>query len=400
MPPIRIGTLNSFMHADVPEASAPVGLRELGPFNALPRMPFARNNLCLSQDDSDFLRYLRGLAIIGIVVAHLGGWVLPPYSSFVHVVVPVFFFLSGSVSYYSFRRSPTTASYLKKRLVGLLIPYYLACFLSILVFRLTHASFPEITRNTVLTWLTIRPTEHLSGFPLGQVWFLHTLLILVLVSPFYFILYMRNPAILAVLVAISLVLAGMQTFQDFHAALVFCGHNLYKPAILSVFFVAGFAYFGEERLKNPWLLSAVAIASLVLAVSTVLIGDLRVDFSYHTYSPDLYYLAGSTAAIALLLATQKMLLNICRRFRFVGSSLRFTDRYTFGIFLLHSLAIWGVERYLDLAHPQGSLVLFAIMKFTLVMLLSCALAVPFGRVSNWLIALCLTAQKQPARATA
>jgi peptidoglycan/LPS O-acetylase OafA/YrhL len=46
----------------------------------------------LSDADSHFLAYLRGIAILVIVFLHVGGgWFFIPYSGFLQVFVPVFF---------------------------------------------------------------------------------------------------------------------------------------------------------------------------------------------------------------------------------------------------------------------------------------------------------------------
>jgi peptidoglycan/LPS O-acetylase OafA/YrhL len=341
---------------------------------------------CLRRDDSRFLANLRGLAIIGIVLDHLGGWIFPPYTGFIAVIVPVFFFVSGSVSYCSFLRSSSTSDYLHKRLVGLLIPYYLACLFCILVYVLTHLSVPTITLGTVVAWLTICPTQDLEGFPLGQVWFLHTLAIIVLISPLFFALYARKPRLLFLSLLVPLALSAVQVVYDVHAAFIILGQNLYKPAVHCFFFIAGFVYFSTKCLHSKWFLSTMTAGGLLLAIGLVFAFDLRVDYTYHTFSPDLYYVAGSAAAIGALLLCQDTLLRICANVRLIAWPLNFAYRYTFSIFLLHSFAIWAAERYLGLVSPQGNYVLYAIAKSTFVMVLTCILAIPFARACDWLIA--------------
>jgi peptidoglycan/LPS O-acetylase OafA/YrhL len=342
----------------------------------------------LADNDSRFLAYLRGLAIIGIVLSHLGGWLFPPYTNFILVVVPLFFFISGTVSYYSFLRSSTTSQYLQKRLTSLLVPYYLACLLCLFVYMLTHSSLPEITLGTLGAWLAIRPTRDLQGFPLGQVWFLNTLAVILIVSPLYYILFERKPRLASLLLLLPVALAAVQLVHDVHTLFVICGQNLYKPLVHSFFFIAGFIYFSTKHLHGKWLLPVTTGGSLLIAVGLVFAFHLRVDYSYHTFSPDLYYVAGSAAAIGAFLLCENMLLHICAKVRPIAWILDFAYRYTFAIFLLHSFAIWAAERYLGLVSPQGNFVLYAVAKFTFVVVLTCLLAVPFTRISDWLVAKC------------
>ncbi len=190
----------------------------------------------LSEEDSRYLRYLRGLAIIGVVLVHLGGWIWPPYSSFLVVVVPLFFFVSGAVSYPSYYRSATIRQYLFKRITSLLVPYYLASILCILVLAFRQQAFPAMSANEVLAWLTIRPPVDLQGFPFGQTWFLHTLAVIIVASPLYFtVIAHRNQAGLFLLLAVPLIVSAVELVYDIRGVLVLGGHSLYKPAIHSFF---------------------------------------------------------------------------------------------------------------------------------------------------------------------
>ena len=64
--------------------------------------------LKLTADDSQFLAILRALAILVIMLGHAGllFWLHRPHSEFLHVVVALFFFISGAVAYPSWVRNP------------------------------------------------------------------------------------------------------------------------------------------------------------------------------------------------------------------------------------------------------------------------------------------------------
>ena len=58
--------------------------------------------ISFSREDSQFLAYLRSLSILVIVFGHIGlFWVYKPYSEFLHVFIPIFFFISGADWKYS-----------------------------------------------------------------------------------------------------------------------------------------------------------------------------------------------------------------------------------------------------------------------------------------------------------
>ncbi len=78
--------------------------------------------------------------------------------------------------------------------INLMVPYYLLCILSLIVFIITQGHLPSPNFGNILCWLQIRPTQ--MPFPIGQVWFLNTLFIIFLFSPLYFRLYKGNKYLL------------------------------------------------------------------------------------------------------------------------------------------------------------------------------------------------------------
>lgn len=90
----------------------------------------------LSQNNSNSLR---GIVAIAIVLQHFSGWFIRPYflipfKHFGYLGVALFFFLSGYGLYYSFKNKEDYLKFFwKKRLLSLLIPYYIANILYIIV---------------------------------------------------------------------------------------------------------------------------------------------------------------------------------------------------------------------------------------------------------------------------
>jgi len=348
-------------------------------------------NRTLSSDDSRFLAYSRGMAILVIVFGHVGGfWFLPPYSEFLYVFVPVFFFLSGAVSYFSYLRSKTTAEYLRKRLIGLLVPYYLLCILSLTVYVGVRATLPALSLGKVVSWLSIRPTGDITGFPMSQVWFLHTLFVISGISPAYFWLYHRKPWFLLSLMFLSIALSGIQIVTRIDNYFFLAGNNLYTPIVHSFFYILGFAYFSSSSLRSKRLLCAAVLFCLILGIGILILWRLDADYTYHTHPPDLYYVAGSLAAIGGWLISKETLLGMCKKLPLVARVLSFTYRYTFPIYLLHTFSIYLCEELFGLVEPQGHYVRYGIIKLTLVLIVTCVLSIPFGALSTSLTRLCIT----------
>jgi peptidoglycan/LPS O-acetylase OafA/YrhL len=174
----------------------------------------------------------------------------------------------------------------------------------------------------------------------------------------------------------------VQLFVDVHRLFDVAENNLYKPTVHSIFYVLGFVYFSSDVLRRKWVLAASVVCGLVLSVGLVALFRLRVDYVFHTFSPDVYYVSGSLAAIAALLLLQPATLRACRRLPSAGRVLDFMHRYTFPIFLLHACAIYLTEELLGLVHPTGAYVLYGMAKFTIVLASTCVMSIPFGYLSD------------------
>nr|MBP7548072.1 acyltransferase [Corallincola sp.] len=307
------------------------------------------NAITMDRDSSELLALLRSLAIITIVVGHVGlFWLKRPWTEFLHVTVPLFFFISGAVSYYAFCRTPSVSSYLIKRSVGLLIPYYLMAVLALLFFIIDHQQLPQWSIESAWRWLTIAPNNALMPFPLGQVWFLNVLLIICLISPLLFRLIQRRSKLLWCWLAVAVLLAALQHGWILGSQFWLLLHNFYKPVVHSLFFVLGALWLSHAShwpaLRFGWLTALLLLATVTMALGL----DLEIDYAFHTYYPDLYYVSGSLAAIAACCALQQPLLWLYRR-PLLRPLFAFFFTHTLSVYLLHSLVIYGCDRWLSQA---------------------------------------------------
>lgn len=348
------------------------------------------SNDWIKQRDSDFLLVLRALSIFIIVAGHLGAfWIWRPWSEFLHVFVPIFFFISGAVSYNAYLKSNSVVFYLKKRIIGILIPYYCICILALIVFVLIHGKLPSFSLDNLLRWLTITPSNALMPFPLGQVWFLHTLSIIIFASPGIFWLYRRSflfPVLLFCPIALSL----LQHKFNIGPCLIISGHNLYTPLVHSLFFCLGFLVFNISKLRSRYFLISAIVASALLSIIFVKGLRLNPDYAFHIYYPDFYYVAGSLCSIWIFILLQSQIVHIYAKFTFVQITIRFFFKYTFAIYLLHSFAIFFVEEVFGLVHPQQVTVTYAITKFSFVFAITLVLSPMFSKISSSLIKVIVT----------
>jgi peptidoglycan/LPS O-acetylase OafA/YrhL len=321
----------------------------------------------LNKRDSAFINQLRGLSMLCIVLGHLGlFWLYTPFTELLHSMVPVFFFVSGVVAYYTLKSAKTVRQFYVKRFVGLLVPYYLACVLSIAVYLAIYRAFPTFDWSLLIRWMTISPTRKSMPFPLGQVWFLHALAIITVLLPWIMASLRRSTPIALLLLLPVLIVSYVQLFDRIDRSFYALGHNFYQALIAFAFVTFGATWFLDERIRRRSVVWTIFLVSVAVAVGSIIGLGLDIDLSKHAYAPNLYYLSMGYAAIALLLLAQPVIERLCSVFTRIDYWLQFFGRHSYSIFLLHTFFIWGSEQWLGLV-DVGESPVHAILKVTFVL---------------------------------
>jgi peptidoglycan/LPS O-acetylase OafA/YrhL len=329
----------------------------------------------LAQDDSDFLRLVRAGCILVIVLSHVGVvWFWPPYSQVLQVANPIFFFMSGAVGYYAFARSPGTGVYLNRRLVQLLVPYYLFCLFVLGVHVLETGALPSLSVANLVRWLTVTPSQELMPFPLGQLWFLHTLAVITLLSPLLFRAYDKARVALWLVMAGALLASIVQLRWNLAGHLQWGGHNLFRPLVHGLFYCLGFHVYDRARLRSKGVLWTAAAVSAAGSAALVAYAGVSGDYSRHVGSPDLYLVLGGVGSVSLLLLCSAGLVRLLRAARGGEAAVRFLFTHTFSIYLVHTFAIFAVEQVLGLGSSRRMTLVEGGVKLVLVLLLTLALA--------------------------
>lgn len=336
----------------------------------------------LSDKDSRFFSYLRAVSIFVIVFGHVGGfWIYRPYSEFLHVFVAVFFFISGAVNANALA-SLTPFQFIAKRLLALYTPYILLCSLVLIFYLATRMDTPLLSYESLWRWVTIIPLNSLSPFPVGQVWFLHALALIVVIAPILHGLFLNQKKLLACYLAIVVLLASAQLFFDLDDYFFIALHNLYQPLIHSVFFVFGFIYVGLIGSIRRTHLCVVAVVCVIFECLLTLGAGYSIDYSEHTYAPDIVYLLGCFAAIAIILMCKNSIVEFFGRSIIFTAPLDFLFKHTFSIFLIHSFVIFLADDVVGIKSFFTSSIVYAVAKLVFVLIGTALLAVPFSWLSG------------------
>jgi fucose 4-O-acetylase-like acetyltransferase len=341
-----------------------------------------RSDNWLQHSDSEYLKVLRALSIVMIVFGHVGGaWFYRPWTEFISIFVAIFFFISGAVSYNGFLKSYTTKDYLIKRIIGLIVPYYITCLIALIVYIFVNASLPAVSANNLLRWITISPRLDMMPFQLGQIWFLQTLMIITLISPILFITYMRYKIIFIIFLCCSVVASAFQLKYNIAPLFDFNYLNLFKPLVYSLFYCVGFIIIDKPRLRTPvftWSASGLLLLISILLVKTL---HLNPDYGYQPF-PNLYYVTGSLCAIWIFLLLKSFIMNIYTASPIIQKIVIFLFYNTFAIFLLHTFSIFIAEDILGIVNPLQKTITYGIFKLSVVLVITLAIVPVFTKISS------------------
>jgi len=346
------------------------------------------SEIVVSNSDRVFINRLRGFSILRVVLAHLGlAWIFLPYSQMISTMLPSLFFVSGAVSFSSFTRANDKLYFLKRRLMTLVIPIYLVVFLAFLtIFVFTQQWLFSL--DGLSRWLLLNPRKYVMPFPLGQVWFLHTLALLVLISFPLFYFSLKKKVLFNCVIVCSILLSVSQIFYEIGPMLIIHEHNLFKPLVFIGFYLFGALWISNVKDFEVNKCFIACLVCIVISVGLFLVSDASILMADHVYFPDGYYVFLSYAMVFLFLATKIQINYILDHLYWLDRFLIFVSKYAYGIFILHSLMIYLVEEYLDLRGVFNTG--FAIvLKIIIVITASCIFAVPLSKLSNKCLAITL-----------
>ena len=230
----------------------------------------------------------------------------------------------------------------------------------------------------------MRQSSQIMPFPIGQIWWLQTLLLLSLWAPVLFWLNHKNAKYNWLIIIFCIFLSTAQLLSDESLKISFLGFSFYKPIFYTAFYIFGFFYTTKkEYFTKSFVINYIIIG---LAGSLILIYalDLNISYAIHCFPPDLYYALGSLFIIGILLLTKKYFIKITNTYKIFTFFLKFFYKHTFSIFLLHTFSIYFCENYLWFILPKEKNILYALIKFPSVLLITCLISIPFTAIARQL----------------
>lgn len=330
----------------------------------------------MNAQDSIYINRLRGASILRVVLGHLGlGWILLPYSSYIGVFLSILFFCSGYVFIYLFNRSKSVGEYIYRRMLGVVLPFYLVYLFSLVIFILMGSSSFKWDWYKLFQILIIAPDIKDMPYPLGQIWYLRVLVFCTLVSPIFFLMAKKSIFTLLLPVLIAVIFASIQLQLKFHRTFFYFGHNLFQEILYGAyFFIGAFVYNCAWRKHKIFMFSTMLVC---IATSMIVFHGYQMNsnLAHHAYAPNLFYFSLGVAGIMFTLAFVDQIEWLFRKMYLLAKLMDFCGKHSYGIYLNHSFFIVFYEDFFGLKGVYHD-PLLALTKVMLVVFSSFIFAMP------------------------
>ncbi len=327
-------------------------------------------------DNRHYINQLRGASILRVMMAHLGlSWFYLPYSSYVGLLLPLLFFVSGAVSYFSFLRAQSITKFIVKRVVSIVLPFYI-------LFALIGAValfYDDWTFRRLSYWFLMRPEYQDMPFSLGQVWYLQTLTMITLMSVPFFYFSRKNTNYLRYLLAITFIFICIHSVFNIHQYFIFGAVDFYLAISNGFFFVLGALYYSHQSFFTvKKLLLLLLITSVTFGVFVMIEGG---SLGVHKESPSLLYIAGFLAVLSALMLFKTNIQKILGLITPLNWLFVYCSKHAYSLFLLHTLMIGVVEAHVFTESLTGNAKM-ALVKMVVVIALTLLIAPVFTTLCN------------------
>ena len=292
-----------------------------------------------------FLDYLRGSAIIWIILVHT--FYLKdffPYTvekSYILFEMPVLFFVSGAALYGSHQRHSAIGRFVTRRLSRLLVPYALLAVVCLsLYYALTIADGKAISWRQAADWLVLYPRDTVPVYVGEYTWFVRAMVFVSLAHLGLVRLFDRPRwrwltagALVALVVLVPLYNGPGHTHVGF----------VQTTAFYSFFVYVGYAYSAKQLPSRliPYLAST-ALAALALAAVVhlgVYSGDLQAD----KFPPNLAYGLFGVAWLSVFLALRARILAWVDQSGPVRRVIQYYNDHSYALYLWEGFGFWAVD---------------------------------------------------------
>lgn len=279
---------------------------------------------------------LRATGILLIILAHTvtSSEVITQLRSF---DVPLMVFVSGILSINSYKKEKNYFSYLKKRIVRLLVPTYVFLIvffgMSAIVYSISNVDYPFTIKKIINTFLL------LDG--IGYVWIIRVYLLMAVITPLVIKMKEKmNQYVFMTLLVVLYVIYEL-IYMMFGNANLLLTYVFYYIIPYACVLSLGMGANKEENKKKNIVI--IICSAVTFFISAFIVNLNQTDFVYtylYKYPPRIYYL--SYAILMSFLA-----LEITRKLKIkneiIYNGISFVGKHSMWIYLWHILYLFIID---------------------------------------------------------
>ncbi len=317
-----------------------------------------------------FIDYLRGIAIIWVVMAHVlyfkSFFPHPLLQSYLLFEMPTIFFVSGASLYYSIAKKSSITSFLRKRMLRLLKPYYLLAAVCIPLHYGAALWRGEIIRaDHVVQWLALRPLHTTPSYIEFYLWFVLVALAVSFLHPLLGWLYARPQTRHFTLgvIATGIALESYGFFQplwdhiwvllpQYWARLV--SDTIWYAIFYSFFMYLGYYYAdGQITFKRGIYLVSGLVSACLLAV-VVSRGRFSAYMNANKFPPNVAYALLGLCWLSIFMFFRPAMIRFFERWRRPRSYVIYCGQHSYSIYLWHGFGFWFLDHLLRWTRTEAS----------------------------------------------
>lgn len=323
------------------------------------------------------------------MLAHLGlSWFFIPYSQYISIFLPVFFFVSGAVSYNSILNSENKRYFFVNRYITLVVPFIAFS----LPFILTYIANGQTIHFLELVKLMFAwPSRDVFPFDMRQIWFINALILMFFIS--YPIFKSARKSLIPVIIGFIISLIYVVIFEFFSSASYWREFHILMILDIpmqthQVFSLINYYFFGaiiyRQTCLNKSILGICCLICIVLACyfhfQIESFNSMRALF----FSRGVYFTSLSYAVIFLLLIYKTQLLYLLNKLIHLKNLLMNLSKNSYSLFLIHTAIIMIFEDYLGFDN-LGEEPLLAVIKMIGVVFVSIIVAPYLTYLNNMIV---------------
>jgi len=321
------------------------------------------------------------------MLAHLGlSWFYLPYSQYIGVFLPIFFFVSGAVAYNSASRNLDKKHTFLLRYITLIVPFLLFTW----PYLFNEKYLTEFNLYELVTLLTAWPDRAIYSFPIKQIWFINALIMMFFMTHHIFRAGIKNriwiifPFIASVVYLFIAEGSDLPKFyRDFYIVRKLDYPNqLHQVLSLFNYYLFGAVYYSFQKVFKK-LNSVLTVIFGFICAMLIFNVETPENMRSYFFERNLYFTSFSYFVLFFVMGIQPYVKSFIYQPVTYKLFKKLSDN-SYALFLLHTALLFAVEKLFHLESLSNS-PLLAVARIIIVISLSLMLAPFFTRLSHFVL---------------